>query len=121
MALRIRLRRMGRKKAPHYRIVVAERSMPRDGRFVARLGHYNPRTDPATVVVDREETITWIARGATPTDTVRSLLKRAGVFSAEPVTEDGDDPSEAAPEAPGGANAETGDESAAGAPAEPAA
>lgn len=80
MALKIRLRRMGRKKAPHYRIVVAESSMPRDGRFVATVGHYNPRTEPMTLVVDREKVLSWLAKGATPTDTVQSLIKRAGVF-----------------------------------------
>jgi small subunit ribosomal protein S16 len=79
MALRIRLRRMGRKKAPHYRIVVAENTMPRDGRFVDRIGFYNPRTDPMTLEVDLEAARSWIARGATPTDTVRSLLRRAGI------------------------------------------
>jgi small subunit ribosomal protein S16 len=87
MALKIRLRRMGRKKAPTYRIVVAESLMPRDGRFVDRLGHYNPRTEPITLVVDREKALAWLAQGATPTETVRSLLKKAGVFSEQPVTE----------------------------------
>jgi small subunit ribosomal protein S16 len=85
MALKIRLRRMGRKKAPHYRIVVAESSMPRDGRFVATIGHYNPRTDPLTLVVDRDKARQWIKNGAKPTETVESLLKRAGVYSDEPV------------------------------------
>jgi small subunit ribosomal protein S16 len=87
MALKIRLRRMGRKKAPTYRIVVAESLMPRDGRFVDRLGHYNPRTEPITLVVDREKALAWLAQGAIPTETVRSLLKKAGVFSEQPVTE----------------------------------
>lgn len=84
MALKIRLRRMGRKKAPHYRIVVAESTMPRDGRFVAKVGHYNPTTTPATLVVDRDKAIQWMAKGAMPTDTVQSLFKKAGVFNAEP-------------------------------------
>jgi small subunit ribosomal protein S16 len=84
MALRIRLRRMGRKKAPTYRIVVAESSMPRDGRFVANLGHYNPRTEPTTLVVDRERALEWIGKGAVPTDTVGSLLRKAGVFGPAP-------------------------------------
>lgn len=83
MALKIRLRRMGRKDAPTYRIVVAESSMPRDGRFVTSLGHYNPRTEPMTLVVDREQALQWIAKGAVPTDTARSLLKRAGIFKPE--------------------------------------
>lgn len=80
MSLRIRLKRTGRKKAPHYRVVVAESSSPRDGRFVANLGHYNPRSNPATVVIDQAQARTWLAKGATPTDTVQSLLKRAGVY-----------------------------------------
>jgi small subunit ribosomal protein S16 len=88
MALKIRLRRMGRKKAPTYRLVVAESSMPRDGRFVANIGHYNPRTEPITLVVDREQALQWIAKGATPTDTAKSLLRKAGVFKPEaPVSE----------------------------------
>lgn len=89
MALKIRLRRMGRKKAPSYRIVVAESSMPRDGRFVTSIGHYNPRTEPVTLSVDREKALYWISQGATPTDTARSLMKRAGVFGPAPaVTEE---------------------------------
>lgn len=84
MALKIRLRRMGRKKAPHYRIVVAESSMPRDGRFVATVGHYNPTTTPTTLVVDREKALGWLERGAKPTETVYSLLKKAGVYSEQP-------------------------------------
>lgn len=84
MALRIRLRRMGRKKAPHYRIVVAEASMPRDGRFVDRVGHYNPRTDPMTLVVDQEKARLWLSRGAKPTETVDALFRRAGVYRARP-------------------------------------
>ncbi|HYW09196.1 MAG TPA: 30S ribosomal protein S16, partial [Longimicrobium sp.] len=84
MALKIRLRRMGRKKAPHYRIVVAESSQPRDGRFVATIGHYNPTTEPMTLVVDREKTLYWLARGAMPTDTVGSLLRKGGVFKPVP-------------------------------------
>jgi small subunit ribosomal protein S16 len=84
MALKIRLRRMGRKKAPHYRIVVAESSMPRDGRFVAKVGHYNPTTDPTTLVVDREKVLEWMARGAQPTETVRNLFRKAGVNTGEP-------------------------------------
>ncbi|HLL48589.1 MAG TPA: 30S ribosomal protein S16 [Longimicrobiaceae bacterium] len=88
MALKIRLRRMGRKKAPHYRIVVAESSFPRDGRFVANLGHYNPTTNPATLVVDRDKALAWIGKGAMPTDTVQSLLKQAGVFKEPSTVED---------------------------------
>src|SRR5690606_9890314 len=83
MALRIRLRRMGRRNAPTYRIVVAESSMPRDGRIIESIGHYNPRTDPLTLAVDRNRALHWLDKGATPTDTVHALLKRAGVFKPE--------------------------------------
>jgi small subunit ribosomal protein S16 len=84
MALKIRLRRMGRKKAPHYRIVIAESSNARDGRFVANIGHYNPTTNPMTLVVDRDKALFWLGQGATPTDTVNSLLKKGGVFQPVP-------------------------------------
>ncbi|HEX8452944.1 MAG TPA: 30S ribosomal protein S16 [Longimicrobium sp.] len=84
MALKIRLRRMGRKKAPHYRIVIAESSNARDGRFVANIGHYNPTTNPMTLVVDRDKALFWLGQGATPTDTVNSLLKKGGVFQPAP-------------------------------------
>ena len=80
MATRIRLRRVGRKKQPVYRIVVTDRQKARDGRFVETLGHYNPRTEPATIKVDQAKARAWLAKGATPSDTVRSLLKKAGVF-----------------------------------------
>jgi small subunit ribosomal protein S16 len=89
MALRIRLKRMGRKKAPHYRIVIAESTMPRDGRFVATIGHYNPTTQPATLKVDRDKALAWIAKGAVATDTVHSLLRRAGVFKPAPTAAEG--------------------------------
>lgn len=84
MALKIRLRRMGRKKAPTYRIVIAESSMPRDGRFVAIVGHYNPRTEPATLVIKKPEIRGWLAKGAVPTETVARLLKRADLMNDEP-------------------------------------
>jgi small subunit ribosomal protein S16 len=83
MALKIRLRRMGRRNAPTYRLVVAESSMPRDGRIVANIGHYNPRTEPLTLSVDRAKALQWIGKGAVPTDTALALLKRAGVFRPE--------------------------------------
>lgn len=81
MATRIRLRRVGRKKQPEYRIVVAESTSARDSSVVATLGHYNPRATPAVITVDVAQARDWIARGATPSDTVRSLLKQAGVFA----------------------------------------
>lgn len=82
MATRIRLRRVGRKKQPSYRIVVIDKQKARDGRFVELLGHYDPQTEPVTLKVDREKALGWLAKGATPSETVRSLLKKAGVFDA---------------------------------------
>ncbi len=86
MATRIRLRRMGRKKQPSYRIVVAERLAARDGQFIETLGHYDPRTEPVTIHVDADRAKHWLSEGATPSDTVRSLLKKAGVFSTAAAT-----------------------------------
>ena len=79
MAVKIRLRRMGAKKAPFYRIVVADSRYPRDGRFIEELGSYNPLESPAVVKVDTEKAQKWIANGAQPTDTVKALLKKAGL------------------------------------------
>mgnify|MGYP000640648656 FL=1 len=78
--VKIRLRRMGAKKAPYYRIVVADSRSPRDGRCIEEIGAYNPLTEPATITVDSEKAKTWIQKGAQPTDTVRGLLKKAGVL-----------------------------------------
>ena len=78
--VKIRLRRMGAKKAPYYRIVVADSRSPRDGRCIEEIGTYNPLNQPATVTVDVEKAQNWIKNGAQPTDTVRSLLKNAGVL-----------------------------------------
>ena len=78
--VKIRLRRMGAKKAPFYRIVVADARSPRDGRCIEEIGTYNPLTNPATVTVDVEKAQTWIKNGAQPTDTVRGLLKNAGIL-----------------------------------------
>lgn len=80
MAVKIRLRRMGAKKAPFYRIVVADARFPRDGRFIEEIGYYNPLKDPAEVKVDGEKAKDWIAKGAQPTDTVKALLKKNGVL-----------------------------------------
>ncbi len=80
MAVKIRLRRMGAKKAPFYRIVVADSRYPRDGRFIEQIGHYNPMTDPAEVVIDGEKAAQWIKNGAQPTDTVRALLKKQNII-----------------------------------------
>ena len=78
--VKIRLKRMGAKKAPFYRIVVADSRSPRDGRFIEKLGYYNPLTNPAEIVVDEEITLKWLNNGAIPTDTVRNLLSKAGVM-----------------------------------------
>ena len=78
--VKIRLRRMGAKKAPFYRIVVADSRYPRDGRFIEELGTYNPLKEPAEIKVDAERAKKWIADGAQPTDTVRTLLKKAEVL-----------------------------------------
>ena len=78
--VKIRLRRMGAKKAPFYRIVVADSRSPRDGRCIEEIGIFNPLTEPATINVDGEKAQAWIKNGAQPTDTVRALLKKAGVL-----------------------------------------
>ena len=78
--VKIRLRRMGAKKAPYYRIVVADARSPRDGRCIEEIGTYNPLTNPAAITVDVEKAQTWIKNGAQPTDTVRGLLKKTGVL-----------------------------------------
>ena len=78
--VKIRLRRMGAKKAPYYRIVVADARSPRDGRCIEEIGTYNPLTHPATLTVDAEKVQAWVKNGAQPTDTVRGLLKNAGVL-----------------------------------------
>ncbi len=78
--VKIRLRRMGAKKAPFYRIVVADSRYPRDGRFIEEIGTYNPLKEPTELKVDAERAQQWIKDGAQPTDTVRTLLKKAGVL-----------------------------------------
>ena len=80
MAVKIRLRRMGAKKAPFYRIVVADSRYPRDGRFIEEVGFYDPTKEPSVIKVDEEKAKKWISNGAQPTDTVKSLLKIAGVL-----------------------------------------
>ena len=78
--VKIRLKRMGMKKAPSYRVVVADERMPRDGRFIEEIGYYNPMTNPAEVEIDAEKAQKWIKNGAQPTDTVRALLKKSGII-----------------------------------------
>ena len=80
MAVKIRLRRMGAKKNPFYRIVVADSRYPRDGRFIEEIGTYNPVVSPVEIKVDAEKAKQWIANGAQPTDTVKALLKKEGVL-----------------------------------------
>ncbi|MBO5449244.1 MAG: 30S ribosomal protein S16 [Ruminococcus sp.] len=80
MAVKIRLRRMGAKKAPFYRIVVADSRYPRDGRFIEELGYYDPTKEPSVLKVDEEKAKSWIANGAQPTDTVKALLKKNGTL-----------------------------------------
>ena len=79
MAVKIRLKRIGAKKAPFYRVVVADERSPRDGKFIAEIGYYNPLTDPADVKIDAEAAKKWLSNGAQPTDTVRALLKKTGI------------------------------------------
>ena len=80
MAVKIRLRRMGAKKAPFYRVVVADSRYPRDGRFIEEIGYYDPTKNPADVKIDGEKAKKWISNGAQPTDTVKALLKKNGVL-----------------------------------------
>lgn len=81
MAVKIRLKRIGAKKAPFYRIVVADARYPRDGRFIEEIGTYDPLKDPAAVRIDGEAAKKWLSNGAQPTDTVRALLKKQGIIS----------------------------------------
>ncbi|KYH29908.1 MULTISPECIES: 30S ribosomal protein S16 [Clostridium] len=79
MAVKIRLRRMGAKKAPFYRVVVADSRSPRDGRFIEEIGYYNPVSEPKTIKIDEEKAIQWIKNGAQPTDVVKRLFTQAGI------------------------------------------
>ena len=81
MAVKIRLRRMGAKKAPFYRIVVADSRYPRNGRFIEEIGYYDPMKEPAVLNVDNDKAAQWIKNGAQPTDTVRDHLKRSGAIA----------------------------------------
>ncbi len=78
--VKIRLKRMGQKKAPFYRVVVADSRYPRDGRFIEEIGYYNPCTNPAEVKFNEESAKKWIANGAQPTETVKALLKKSGII-----------------------------------------
>ena len=83
MAVKIRLKRIGMKKKPFYRVVVADERTPRDGRFIEEIGTYDPMTNPAQIKIDVEKAADWINKGAQPTDTVRILLKKAGAAEAK--------------------------------------
>ena len=83
MAVKIRLKRMGMKKHPFYRIVVADERSPRDGRFIEEIGYYNPMKQPAEIKLDKEKAIEWLKKGAQPTDTVRVLLKKSSDITVE--------------------------------------
>ena len=80
MAVKLRLKRMGKKKAPFYRIVAADSKFPRDGRSIEDIGYYNPTTEPATISVDEDKAQKWLSNGAQPTDTVRSILTESGIM-----------------------------------------
>ncbi len=80
MAVKIRLSRQGRKKAPFYRLVVADERSPRDGKFIELIGTYNPMTDPAAVSINEERALYWLRNGALPSDTARGLLKKQGIW-----------------------------------------
>ncbi|MDB5026329.1 MAG: ribosomal protein [Candidatus Eremiobacteraeota bacterium] len=85
--VKIRLRRMGAKKQPTYRFVVADARSPRDGRFIEILGHYNPRTEPKTLVVNADKAKEWLAKGAQPSDPVRRLFAELGLVERGPISE----------------------------------
>ena len=80
MAVKIRLRRLGAKKAPYYHVVVADSRFSRDGRFIEEIGKYNPLTNPATIEIDADKANQWLANGAQPTETVRTLLKKTEIL-----------------------------------------
>ena len=107
MSVRLRLTRVGSNKNPIWRVVVADQRSPRDGRFIEAIGHYNPQTDPSTIVLDDERLQHWLSRGAQPTSTVRSLMRaRSAAPAAAPA------PAEPAAEsAPAAPDAEPADES----------
>ncbi len=94
MAVRIRLRRLGKKKSPFFRFVATDSRTPRDGRFIEMLGWYNPIEKPATVKIDVEKTLEWLKRGAEPSDTVRSLYQQIGLWNIWEQVQKGEEPSD---------------------------
>jgi len=101
--VRIRLRRMGAKGQPSYRVVVADRESPRDGRFIEVIGHYNPRTDPPTVNIKEDRALYWLGVGAQPSDPVRRLLQKRGLFERLAALKQGGAAQKEAPAATAGA------------------
>ncbi len=83
MATKIRLKRMGAKKAPFYRLVVADSRFPRDGRFIEEIGYYDPTKQPPVIHIDADKAMSWMKTGAEPSDTVKSLFKKVGILSAQ--------------------------------------
>lgn len=81
MSVKIRLKRTGMKKAPSYRVVVADARSPRDGRIIENIGWYNPRVEPSAINIDEEKALSWLKNGAQPTESVESLLKRSGILA----------------------------------------
>ncbi len=81
MATRIRLRRMGAKKRPFYRVIVADSRAPRDGKFIEEIGYYDPTTNPATIKIDEEKALRWLTNGARPSDTAKSLFQKQGIMA----------------------------------------
>ena len=90
--VKIRLRRIGAKRQPSYRLVVADARSPRDGAFIATIGHYNPLTDPETVVIDEEKARDWLNKGAQPTDTAARLLTKAGIIEKSKTSKEKTEP-----------------------------
>ena len=80
MAVKMRLTRLGKKKTPFYRVVIADARAPRDGRFVEEIGYYNPLTEPVEIKIDADKAKQWLKNGAQPTDTVKALLKKSGII-----------------------------------------
>lgn len=80
MSVKIRLKRVGKTKAPSYRVVVADARSPRDGRIIEKIGWYNPRVEPSAIHINEEKALSWMSKGAQPTESVASLLKRAGIL-----------------------------------------
>lgn len=97
--VKIRLRRVGAKKQPHYRVVVADSRSPRDGKFIETIGHYNPRTEPPTIEIDTERALHWLSVGAQPTEAVRRMLDKLGIMSRAAAIQRGELPLELQPEA----------------------